>query len=253
MNNTVKPEGKRIYFKDEQVWSINDDKIVIVKSIDSQNKEMSVYSKEKDGSTVIKTGKFWEFNKLYKENRKQIPLWFTKYRTTAKVPSVNSDEDAGYDVFLDFPKDHTHFYKGKVYNSWNEDGELFVRLERFTTNILPTGVGVKVPKGYYTSWANERGSTGSLGMLLLSGIVDSGYRGEVFLNIVPLVTDVIISSAFNDVEIFKDKIHLPYDKAVAQMIPHHRLKVTQYEKELDDFLEEKTLRGDKKLGSTDKK
>lgn len=251
---TFEKQQRRYYKVGEQVWFLDNKKVGIVKSINLKDKEMTVYTTDERGDRTEVTAKLWKFDKLRGQNdyRDGI-IGFTNYRSSAMIPVKNSPEDAGYDVFLDFPKDFTYVdSNGIEQNAWNGD-VLTVKLQHLTTNLLPTGVGVKVDKRFYTDWANERGSTGKLGMALLSGIVDSGYRGEVFVDIIPLVKDVVITNSYSDVKEDKDTIYFPYNKAVAQMIPRQSLQLRDYVMELEDFINEKTNRGSNKLGSTDKK
>lgn len=250
---TFKKQYRRYYKVGEQVWFLKNKQVGIVKSINLKNKEMTVYTIDEYGDRVEETSKLWNFDKLRGQNDYGDGIMgFTTYRTSAMIPTKNSPEDAGYDVYLDFPEDFSYKLNGEEVKAWN-DGILEVRLKHLTTNLLPTGVGVKVDKRFYTDWANERGSTGKLGMSLLSGIVDSNYRGEVFLDILPLVKDVVITNSYSDVKETDDTIYFPYNKAVAQMIPRQSLQLRDYVMELEDFKRDVTNRGDNKLGSTDKK
>ena len=65
-----------------------------------------------------------------------VKLWFAKVRPDGVIPSKR-DEDAGYDIFLDF------------------DGE-YIRLEPHETKLLPTGIASAFEPGYYFQ-IQERG------------------------------------------------------------------------------------------------
>lgn len=250
---TVEKQKRRYYRIGEQVWFLEGKSVGVVKSINLKTKDMTVYTTDEHGDRTEVTSKLWKFDKLRgKNDYRDGIIGFTTFRGSAIVPSKSSPEDAGYDVFLDFPEDFEYELDGKKVKAWNE-GVLEVRLKHLTTNLLPTGVGVKVDKRFYTDWANERGSTGKLGMSLLSGIVDSGYRGEVFVDILPLVKDVVITNSYTETKITDDTIYFPYNQAVAQMIPRQSLQLRDYVMQLEDFKNDVTERGDKKLGSTDKK
>ena len=250
---TENKNNKRYYRIGEQVWYLENRKVVIVKSINAHRQEMTVYTTDIHGDRAQITDKMWKFDKLRGHNDYEDGIiGFTTFRESAIIPTRNSLEDAGYDVFLDFPSDFEYTIDGVTHKAW-QDGKLNVKLKKLTTNLLPTGIGVKVDKKLYTDWANERGSTGKLGMAMLSGIVDSGYRGEVFVDIIPLVRDVIITNSCTEVEIKEDTIYFPYSYAVCQMIPRQIPQLRDYAIDLSDFKDDYTQRGGNKLGSTDKK
>ena len=81
-------------------------------------------------------------------------------------------ENAGYDVYAFF-----------------EEEEL--KIEAHQTKLIPTGLFSCVSEDYVLL-ARERGSTGSIGMKCGAGVIDSGYRGEIFIaitneNNIPLI------------------------------------------------------------------
>lgn len=49
-----------------------------------------------------------------------------------------------------------------------------------TTVKIPTGFAYEIPDGYCI-FAWDKGSTGSKGLKTLGGVLDSGYRGELFV------------------------------------------------------------------------
>jgi len=244
---------RRYYKAGEQVWSNKDGAVAIVKSVDTINKEMTVYLLDSDGKTNTVTRSLWEFDKLRGFNKYEAgTIGFAKFRPTAQIPTKNHFEDAGFDVYLDIPKDHKwKDLSGQEHESWN-NGVLSLRVFKGKPTLLPTGIGVKVSEDYYTDWANERGSTGLQGMATLSGVVDAGYRGEVFLDIAPTYKDIIITNAYQDVKETDDEIFFPITKAVAQMIVRDNLHLREYELSIDDFKDDVTNRGDSKLGASGK-
>lgn len=244
--------AKKHYFNiDEVVWVKKEQQRgVITKIYQSDDKTVADVNLE-DGEHVTLSLK--DLASTVDKEYYDGVIGFARFRESALIPSKASPEDAGYDVYLDFPKDYTYTYKGKTHKAWQEDNVLEVYLQQLTPNLLPTGVGVKVPKGLYTNWANERGSTGKEGMLILSGIVDSNYRGESFINISPLFNDILITNMVEEVEYRDNLVVFPYNKAVAQMIPSDNKQLRSYDIPLDTFVQDKTNRGANKLGSTDKK
>ena len=52
--------------------------------------------------------------------------------------------------------------------------------------LLPTGVSMAIPSGYYGRIADRSGNAFSLGLHVLAGVVDSHYRAEVKVLLVNL-------------------------------------------------------------------
>ena len=143
--------------------------------------------------------------KPYDQRKKGVNLW-AKVKPNATIPSKRN-EDAGRDVYACF-----------------EGNELL--LKKLQANKVPTGIASAIPPTHYWNIKHERGSSGKYTMLLLSGCIDSGYRGEWFINICPLHKDVVISKTYNfpiedgqkkPIEL-EDKIMYPYEVAIAQAV-----------------------------------
>ena len=90
---------------------------------------------------------------------------FDKVRENAIIPS-KSIENAGYDIY--------GIFKG------NDDENRIIKPH--TTKLIPTGIACALPTKYYFQ-VEERGSTGSKGIKKSAGVIDSGYRGEIFIAI----------------------------------------------------------------------
>jgi dUTP pyrophosphatase len=163
---------------------------------------------------------------------------FKKFKDSAVTPSKKS-EDAGYDLYGIFEED-------------------FVLLKKAEIKLISIGIGIQIPNDW-VFMIKERSSTGSKGIAVRSGIIDSGYRGEVF---VPLNNtsnkDVIFTKhkgAALAVLCEKNNINesectiYPQSKAIAQGLllycPHVEVQEVS---ELDDDSE----RGYGALGSTNK-
>lgn len=162
-----------------------------------------------------------------------------KLKDNAVIPSKR-EEDAGFDL----------------YGVFEENFQILMPNE---LAMISTGLAVEIPKDWVL-YVAERGSTGSKGIAKRCGVIDSGYRGEVF---------VIINNTSNKPTVFAKKIEgpeianfleekgllldnvtiYPQDKAIAQAmlmyVPH--VKVEEV-KELDN----KSERGDGALGSSNK-
>jgi dUTP pyrophosphatase len=86
----------------------------------------------------------------------------------AKLPERAHDSDAGYDLFS------------------TEDNYLRP-LER---KVIKTGIGVRIPKGYYGRVAPRSGLAVKQGLDVLAGVIDSGYTGEVGVVLINLSREV---------------------------------------------------------------
>ena len=95
---------------------------------------------------------------------------YTKIRDV-KAPTGNRKEDAGLDLFI--PAD---FNNGKPM-------KLFMGQQ---VNI-PSGIKVKVPQDMMLKIDNKSGVALKKGLLVGATIVDTGYRGEVHLNLFKVV------------------------------------------------------------------
>jgi dUTP pyrophosphatase len=87
-----------------------------------------------------------------------IIRWYARHEGV--IIPTKRDEDVGYDIYADLK---THFI-----------------LKPHETFMFPTGLSVVLPNGYWLRLA-ERGSTAKYGLSLRAGIVDTGYRGEIFV------------------------------------------------------------------------
>lgn len=90
---------------------------------------------------------------------------FAKVKENAIIPSKTL-ENAGYDIYGMFGD--------------NSDKNRIVKPHQ--TKLIPTGIACALPTKYYFQ-VEERGSTGSKGIKKSAGVIDSGYRGEIFIAI----------------------------------------------------------------------
>lgn len=139
-------------------------------------------------------------------------IYFAKVKPDAKIPSKR-DEDAGYDIYACFE-------------------ENYIKFEPFETKLVPSGIACALPKNHYMQ-IEERSSTGFKGLKKSAGVVDSGYRGEIFVclynaNNCPLY---ISKLPFEDIEKMKDKnfVYISYQKAIAQGVVHkiNKMKIKE--------------------------
>ena len=190
-------------------------------------------------------------------------LVFAKVRPDAIIPT-KEDENAGYDIYANFKED-------------------YVVIPPQSTKLIPTGIASAMTDKYYLNVA-ERGSTGKIGMKYSAGIIDSGYRGEIFIALTNTnINEIIISKLTKEdlIEKYGEKdecgdIHLsygkgkndyaylidrdneftaiiyPYEKAIAQLVVHEVPKMNVIEVIYDDLQKIPSKRGIGALGSSGK-
>lgn len=161
-----------------------------------------------------------------------------KLREGAIVPSKR-EEDAAYDFYALLEEDFKVMMPGDLF-------------------LAPTGLAVAIPQDYVLYFA-ERGSTGSKGLAKRCGVVDSGYRGEVFIVLNNTSNKPIVLSNYDDERLdkFLEEKGLerygvtvyPLSKGIAQgmIIPVPHIEVEEV-----DELDSNTLRGTGALGSSQK-
>lgn len=86
-----------------------------------------------------------------------LKLKVKKLHPDAKLPTKAYESDAAFDLYLCGD------------NSWQTGRGVY---------ILRTGIAVEIPEGYYGQIAC-RSSLGREGYVVLGGVIDSSYRGEV--------------------------------------------------------------------------
>lgn len=158
-----------------------------------------------------------------------------------ETPHKN-EEDLGYDVKAHFDTDE-----------WV--------IPPHTTSLIPTGLYAAVP----VRWgliAKEKGSTGAIGMKCGAGVIDSGYRDEIFIAITnendsfliitkdPEVKKVTHGS-YKFVECDCDAIYYPYKKGIAQLLLVPNPKSKGKKISIEELKAIPSIRGEGKLGSTD--
>lgn len=194
---------------------------------------------------------------------KDNDLYFAKVRSDAIIPSKD-DENAGYDIYACFDED-------------------YMIIPGHKTGLIPTGIAAAVSNKYYLQ-VHERGSTGSKGMKYGAGVVDSSYRGEVFICINNVnLNDIVISKLdkkelfdkygetddftgerfirygedefdliFEEDDVYYKPIIYPYSKAIAQLVVHEVPVMNKKEISYEELKEIPSKRGAGSLGSSGK-
>ncbi|MEG1621182.1 MAG: dUTP pyrophosphatase [Oscillospiraceae bacterium] len=157
---------------------------------------------------------------------------FAKASPNAIVPSKDSG-NGGYDMYACFEAENIVIQPQKIV-------------------MIPTGI-CSVFDDDYVMVAKERGSTGSKGMAVRCGIVDSSYRGEIFIAINNTGDKPILITKEKDTTALQDDyIVYPYTKAICQMLLLPVPKVEIEEISYDELQAIKSTRMDGKLGSSGK-
>tara|TARA_Y100000296_G_scaffold76570_1_gene97308 strand:+ start:367 stop:843 length:477 start_codon:yes stop_codon:yes gene_type:complete len=98
-----------------------------------------------------------------------------KIRDNAKLPHRAHTDDAGMDLF------YCPETEGKTDCYWQPEGEY--RIPPRSSCLVPTGLKILVPRGYMLEIKNKSGVAHKQQLLVGACVVDSGYTGEVFINL----------------------------------------------------------------------
>lgn len=125
-------------------------------------------------------------------------LIFARKNENVILPTKR-EADAGYDIYAHF-----------------EDFEMV--FQPHETKLVPTGLHTAMSQDFVFV-LKERGSTGSIGMKVGAGIVDSNYRGEIFVAITNENDKSLVISKLFDKTMKDEKVIVyPYNKAIAQAL-----------------------------------
>lgn len=93
--------------------------------------------------------------------RKDVKLRVKRLRPNAKLPTRGSADAVGYDLC----------YAGDAAMGVGADAQ----------NIVPTGLAVEIPVGYYGRVAPRSGLAAKSGIDVMAGVIDPDYRGELLV------------------------------------------------------------------------
>lgn len=174
-------------------------------------------------------------------NKEKVEIIFARENDTVIIPSKR-DEDGGFDIYANFKEDYMIIPPHEVI-------------------MIPTGLASAFSPDYRIV-LKERGSTGSKGMAVRAGIIDSGFRGYWFVAINNTTNRPIIISKDEKPSLAKifgaiypysyKPIIYPYTKAICQALieenPKTIVTTTSYEK----LQEINSERGTSQLGQSGK-
>lgn len=163
-------------------------------------------------------------------------LW-AKTNPTATIPTKRA-EDAGYDMYPIFPKSPSYVIAPQ------------------TTELIPTGIALAISSKYYMQ-IEERGSTAKYSIKKSAGVVDSGYRNEIFIAITNVSNNNIIIAETQEAaeaasQTVQSPVIYPVGKAIAQAVIHEVPNLTPQEVSYEELLQYTSERGTGNLGSTGK-
>lgn len=175
---------------------------------------------------------------------KENDLYFAKVKPEAIIPT-REEGNAGFDIYACFDEE-------------------FIIINPNETKLIPTGIASTLHPSKYLQ-VEERGSTGSKGIKKSAGVIDSNYRGEIFIALTNCTTKQIVISKMTEEDIrsnwyyfagngvsISNMLVYPYDKAIAQLIVHDVPIMDIKEVTYDELTSIPSNRGDGKLGSSGK-
>ncbi|MGN1156149.1 MAG: dUTP diphosphatase [Agathobacter sp.] len=162
-------------------------------------------------------------------------ILFAKLADDVIIPSKR-DEDAGFDIYAHFD-------------------EPYMVLAPHETRMVPTGLVCAFDQSYVMV-LKERGSTGSKGIGLRCGVVDSGFRGQIFVcmtnhNEKSLVITKEMSPGAVEA-LSDDYVVYPYNKAICQAVLLPLPDVHAREVSVDEIMAIGSERGTGAVGSSGK-
>lgn len=160
-------------------------------------------------------------------------LYFAKKNNTVKIPSKR-DNDGAYDIYANFENDA-------------------ISIKSFESLLVPTGL-YSAFSNKYVMLFRERGSTGIKNLKINAGVIDSNYRGEIFVLIYNgNEKEVVIAKDVDYIrEYFPDSIAYPYEKAICQAIMVEVPRLEVQEISLNQLQNIDSDRGTGALGSSGK-
>lgn len=169
---------------------------------------------------------------------------FAKTKPNAIIPSKRV-EDMGFDIYPCFDED-------------------YIEIPPHETRLIPTGIASSCDPEY-GFLLRERGSTGSKGIALRCGVIDSGYRNEWFVGLTNTTDRHMVISKLNKFEtamlmfeqdknslmlseedIDKFMLIYPYTKAIAQALV---IPVPEVEVETMSYEDLKAIQSERGLGA----
>lgn len=246
---------KRYYVVGEIIWLKPWAEEAIIREINLAEKKVTVQlliNGRDDNSGVKVSVNLWDIDKLKKFGRVDFTkplesslvsptLYVAKMRENAVLPTKNR-ENAGWDIRIGLPD---------KYETVDGHRELFI--EKGDTVLVPTGLAMATDENWAISLQHERGSIGSKGFLIGAGLVDSGYRGEVFASVTATKYNLLLTTDAEQPEfggIDGDTLIYPVSKPLVQAVMIQSPNTDLQELSLNVLQGIPSERGTGALGST---
>ena len=160
-------------------------------------------------------------------------LYFAKGHKDVIIPTKR-EEDGCYDIYARF------------------DDE-FIIIPPFETIMIPTDLYTAFDSRFVMI-LKERGSTGTKGMGQRCGVIDSGFRGAIFVPISNHSTKTIVICKESFRKVFENDscIIYPYEKAICQALMVYNPVMETEEISVEELQAIPSLRGTGERGSSGK-
>lgn len=167
----------------------------------------------------------------------------TVFGFDVQLPVRATEEAAGLDIYLPQYNEafETEFYKmnesrteamGRIIKGPSEN---CIHVGPHARVILPTGLRVKIDRGTYLEVANRGSMAAKYGLVYGAHIIDSDYRGMVFINLI---------------NIGSKPQRIDFGQKIAQLL-HKEVLMSEIELiDNDEYNRKRTSRGAGALGST---
>lgn len=163
-----------------------------------------------------------------------------------RTPERAHENDAGIDIF--FPTDLTVNDLRAVKNQGKDVRVISnsktgiiekIELDPGKRVIIPSGIRMNVPKGYAAIVFNKSGVASSTGLSKLAEVIDSGYNGEVYINLVNTSKNEVVTILPTESKKMVQILIVPISLEDVELVDDTKL------------FSEKTERGDGGFGSSD--
>lgn len=160
-------------------------------------------------------------------------LYFAKSHPDVIIPTKR-EEDGGYDIYARFDKP-------------------FMVIPPLNTVLIPTNL-LTAFDSRFLMILKERGSTGTKSMITHCGVIDSGFRGEIFVPIGnhTLKPIVICKKEYTGMFSDEDFIVYPYEKAICQAVMSNNPVMKTEVISVEELQAIPSLRGTGERGSSGK-
>lgn len=114
---------------------------------------------------------------------KPLNLKIKRLTNTATLPTQGSQEAAGFDLYANITKDYFKQNNKNFQFTLNEDGVYGISIKPHSTALIPTGISMEIPTGFFGAIYARSGLASKQGLRPANcvGVVDSDYRGEVMV------------------------------------------------------------------------